>query len=159
MSGVRRPALLFVVGLLGLAGCSDADTRPVPGPVCRISDFLGEWVDARRRGEGVLVERATVTVISGMTRTKIAYVVSRDFGQVSRQVLRQEFAALATRGGLPRGRADADQRVCAIQLIQPSGAAALVSDGNDALVLLEERGKTDPPVKMRLRRGPADLSP
>jgi hypothetical protein len=146
-------------GLVLLAGCSSAPATQAPGSRCRIGDFLGDWVNARRPDEGVSVGRDAVTVIAGSARTRIAYVVRRDFGLVTRQVLRQEFANLAALGSLPAPRSGRDERVCALQLIRARGAAALVTDGNREIVFLEETRTEDPPATMRLRRGQPRLAP
>jgi hypothetical protein len=138
---------------LVLAGCSSAPATQAPAPVCRLKDFLGDWVDTRRGDEGLVVGRGAVTVIAGRVRTRIAYVAPRDFGPVTRQVLRQEFANLATLGSLPPAKGGPGETVCAIHLIRRGGAAALVTDGRQALIFLEESGAMDPPTTMRLRRG------
>lgn len=150
---------LALAGSLVLAGCAQAPAVPVPAAHCRISDFLGDWANARRTDEGVSVGKSAVTVIAGTARTRIAYVASRDFGLVTRQVLRQEFANLAALGRLPPARRGLQERVCAIHLIREGGAAALVANGGKALVLLEESGASDPPTTMDLRRGKPKLLP
>jgi hypothetical protein len=135
---------------LVLAGCSNAP--PAQLAECRVGDFLGDWVSPAREQDGVAVGAGAVTVIAGSLRTPVPYVAKRDLGRVTRQVLRQEFANLAALGHLPPTPEDPSDAVCAIQLIRPQGAAALVATGRD-LVLLEETGGADPPIAMRLRRG------
>jgi hypothetical protein len=135
---------------LVLAGCSNAP--PAQLAECRVGDFLGDWVSPARAQDGVAVSSGAVTVIAGTLRTPVAYVAKRDLGRVTRQVLRQEFANLAALGRLPPTPDDPGEAVCAIQLIRPHGAAALVASGRE-LVLLEETGGADPPTAMRLRRG------
>ncbi|WP_404480090.1 hypothetical protein [Novosphingobium sp. BL-52-GroH] len=153
-------AAFAVAGLLALAGCAKAPATQGPAEPCRIADFLGDWVNGKRTDEGVTVDKGAVTILSGAARSRIAYVASRDFDLVSRQVLRQEFPNLAALGSLPPARSGPQEVVCAIHLIRPGGAAALVANGRKGLVLLEESGAADPPGTMHLRRGkPAPLPP
>lgn len=140
-----------VAVLLALAGCSSAETRPTPE--CHMADFLGDWVNARRTDEGITVGAKSVTVIAGPNRTTVRYVAKRDFGPVTRQVLRQEFGNLTTLGVLPATQTELGLMHCALHLIRPHGAAALVIDRNNGLVFLEETDGADPPATMRLRRG------
>lgn len=156
-----RAALAIAVGALPvlLAGCSSAPATPPPGPQCRIGDFMGEWVNERRTDEGITVAADAVTVIAGHARTRIAYVAKRDFGLVSRQVLRQEFSNLASLDSLPAPKSGRDETVCALHLIRQRGAAALVTDGHKRLVFLEETRTEDPPATMHLRRGKPKAAP
>ncbi|EJL23995.1 hypothetical protein [Novosphingobium sp. AP12] len=143
----------FVVGAVLLAGCSSAPATRVPAPECRIGDFRGGWVSVAGAGEGVIVGSDAVTVIGAHAPSGIAYVAKRDFGLVSRQVLRQEFDQNAALGRLPSPKSPPEETVCALHLIRPHGGAALVADGRRELVYLEETRKDDAPVMMRLRRG------
>lgn len=161
MSGRNARALLFLAGALSLEGCSPAATRPTPD--CHIADFLGDWVNGTRPDEGISVHAKVVTVMAGRAQTRIAFVTNRDFGPVTRQVLRQEFGNLTALGVLPTKQSELGEMRCALHLIRPQGAAALVLEGK-GLVFLEETDGADPPAVMRLRRGkpkpgtPPDLS-
>jgi hypothetical protein len=143
----------FVAGAVLLAGCSSSPATRVPEPECRIGDFRGDWASVAGAGKGVIVGSDAVTVIGGSPPGRIAYVTQRDFGLVSRQVLRQEFDQNAALGRLPSPKSPPEETVCALHLIRPHGGGALVADGRRELVYLEETGKDDAPVMMRLRRG------
>ncbi|MEE4454517.1 hypothetical protein [Novosphingobium resinovorum] len=148
---MKRAILGLTAQALLLAGCSPAETRTTPE--CHLGDFLGDWVSARRGDEGVSIGAKAVTVVAGRARTRVSYVANRDFGPVTRQVLRQEFGNLTGLGVLPVKQTQLGEMRCAIHLIRPHGAAALVQEPGRGLILLEETDGADPPATMRLRRG------
>lgn len=153
MNPIARAVLVPLAGTLALVGCDKAPSKALDE--CRFETFVGDWVDLQRPDHGVFVGGNSVAVTAGTRRTPIAFVTTRDFGPVTRRVLRQEFAGLAATGRLPAAAGGLDERVCALHLIRPRGPAALVASGNGRpeLVYLEESGRFRPPLTMRLKRG------
>lgn len=143
---------LLAVALLAASGCGGTPATQAPRAQCRIADFMGDWTSAARGGALATVTKDTVALTAGHERISIRYVEKRDLGLVSRQVLRQEFARLAARGDLPMARRGPDETVCAIQLIRPEGAAALVAEGPGKLFFLQENRTENPPPTTHLRR-------